>query len=363
MRGFCLRKSICILSLCFAFNQLCFGQDEEEAGPQDIAEEGQRDLDRYEESKDPQALAAARSKKELFLKTRARCRAWTKNGSDKCTLDNQLSQDVLRFLLRYYRAENSQDQKLRTVIEDSLEAIRGSQYRNGGFSQMIGIPKSIRQRQERQRTDLKASLPKGYPKDFASYRKPELEHPYNYNFTLNDGTHVDTLRLLIEASLQLGRNAYLENVRRGVDFLVRAQLPAPQSGWAAQYSFQMQPEWARAHEPPAVSSRETVDVISFLLEARQLFQDQNYCRPIPAALRWLRISLIPESSKDYVGPRYFELVSNRRMYLHSRDKKGNGYFVDEPGFLPPGMRNKKINRMSVELENLESDFRNNCGQQ
>ena len=48
-------------------------------------------------------------------------------------------------------------------------------------------------------------------------------------------------------------------------FLLLAQLPEPQPGWAQQYNIEMEPEWARKFEPPAVTGGESQKVIATLL--------------------------------------------------------------------------------------------------
>ena len=45
---------------------------------------------------------------------------------------------------------------------------------------------------------------------------------------------------MLEAFHRLGDDTYLEAAKRGGDFLVLAQLPEPQPGWAQQYNFDME---------------------------------------------------------------------------------------------------------------------------
>ena len=50
---------------------------------------------------------------------------------------------------------------------------------------------------------------------------------------------------------------YRKAALRTADFLLFAQMPDPQPGWAQQYNYAMKPIWARKFEPPAISGRRT----------------------------------------------------------------------------------------------------------
>jgi hypothetical protein len=95
------------------------------------------------------------------------------------------------------------------------------------------------------------------------------------------------------------------------DFLLLAQLPEPQPGWAQQYDQQMRPIWARKFEPPAVAGRETQDAIETLLKIHRLTGDAKYLEPIPRALAWLKRSRLPDGRLA----RYYELRSNKPLYM------------------------------------------------
>ena len=121
---------------------------------------------------------------------------------------------------------------------------------------------------------------------------------------------LDCIETLREAHRRRGDPAFLAAIRRAGDFLVAAQLPEPQPGWAQQYDGRMQPAWARAFEPPAVATRETTGAIRALLAVGEATGDRRYLEPIPPALAWLERSRIgPER-----WPRFLELGTNRPIY-------------------------------------------------
>ncbi|OYT68700.1 MAG: hypothetical protein CFK52_14510, partial [Chloracidobacterium sp. CP2_5A] len=94
-------------------------------------------------------------------------------------------------------------------------------------------------------------------------------------------------------------------------FLLLAQMPEPQPGWAQQYDFNLRPIWARKFEPPAVAGRETQDAIETLLRIYRLTGDAKWLEPIPRALAWLKRSHLPDGRLA----RYYELRSNRPLYM------------------------------------------------
>jgi hypothetical protein len=93
-------------------------------------------------------------------------------------------------------------------------------------------------------------------------------------------------------------------------------MPEPQPVWAQQYDSAMHPAWARAFEPPSVTSRESGDAVMLLLDLYLQTGDQRYIKPLPAALAWFkRSALAPD-----LWARLYELKTNRPIY-GDRDKK------------------------------------------
>ena len=94
------------------------------------------------------------------------------------------------------------------------------------------------------------------------------------------------------------------------DFLLLAQMPDPQPGWAQQYDVDMHPCWDRKMEPPAISSHESEEIMQALMLLARRTGEMKYLEPIPRALRYFRESLLPDGRM----PRFYELQSNRPLY-------------------------------------------------
>jgi hypothetical protein len=146
------------------------------------------------------------------------------------------------------------------------------------------------------------------PKEWS--RTPDVKE-YWWKYTFNDGAMGDCIRTLLEAHERLKKPEYLEAARRGGDFILLAQLPGPQSGWAQQYNFAMEPAWARRFEPPAVSSGESAGIIRTLIDLYAATGDEKYLKPIPAAIDWLQRSQIGTNK----WARFYELGSNKPLYF------------------------------------------------
>ncbi|MCA9146984.1 MAG: DUF4838 domain-containing protein, partial [Planctomycetales bacterium] len=133
-------------------------------------------------------------------------------------------------------------------------------------------------------------------------------------YTLNDNVTGYVADTLLDAHRIYGGDRYLQAVRKLGDFLLLAQTPEPQPGWAQQYNYQMQPIWARRFEPPGVSGDETQEVLETLMKIADATGDEKYLGPIPAALAWLQRSLLPDGQIA----RYYELKTNRPLYMSRR---------------------------------------------
>jgi hypothetical protein len=134
---------------------------------------------------------------------------------------------------------------------------------------------------------------------------------YWFQYTFNDNAMRNCIVTLLEAHRRLKKPEYLEAARRGGDFILRAQLPAPQAGWAQQYNFAMHPAWARRFEPPAVSSGETAGILRTLGDLYAATGDERYVKPVPAAIDWLKRSEIAPRK----WARFYEMGSNKPLYF------------------------------------------------
>jgi hypothetical protein len=150
-----------------------------------------------------------------------------------------------------------------------------------------------------------ARFPETWPRTYPGHQN------YWYRYTLNDDLLADLIPTLFLAEDVYGDARFGQAAAKAADFLLLAQLPEPQPGWAQQYDFQMQPIWARKFEPPAVSGGETQGVLRVLMQVYRRTGNPKYLKPIPPALDWLKRSRLPDGRLA----RFYELQTNRPLYF------------------------------------------------
>ena len=271
---------------------------------------------------DPAALDAATAAGEALLYGQLKSGGWTnkidfdpsgdsaayRNGRGRgrnfSSLDDGQTPAALRFLIRLDAAHAGRHAGVREGAEVALNGLLGAQFAGGGFPQVFDGPTTGGEARP-------ATLPPGVGHDRPG-KKAYWELP-----TLNDGLAgqvVETLLLARDASADRdpGLAARCDAAaRRFGGFLILAQLPEPQPGWAQQYDDRMRPAWARAFEPPAVATGESQDVIAALLALHAGTGDDRFLTPIPAALDYLDRSALPDGRL----PRFLELHTNRPLYM------------------------------------------------
>ncbi|MBI3795365.1 MAG: pectic acid lyase [Deltaproteobacteria bacterium] len=216
------------------------------------------------------------------------------------TFDDNNSQSALRLLMQVDRALQRQDPEVHHAVEYGLAKLLEAQYPNGAWPQTYnGEPRTAAEHPVQQ-----ARYPAAW-----SRTSPGVE--YGKFYTFNDDAICELIRTLLEAHRIYGKQKYLTAARAGGDFILRAQLPAPQPGWAQQYNWQMEPAWARKFEPPAVASAESGDVVHTLLDLYLYSGDEKYLTPIPSAVAWFQRSRLPDGR----WARFYELQTNRPLYF------------------------------------------------
>jgi hypothetical protein len=103
-------------------------------------------------------------------------------------------------------------------------------------------------------------------------------------------------------------------VRRGGDWLVRAQHAAPQAGWAQQYDELDRPAPARRYERIALASWETRYAIDTLVALAEATGTATYCAAVAPAARWLAASQVSPGC----WARFYELDTNTPLYFNER---------------------------------------------
>ncbi len=215
------------------------------------------------------------------------------------TLDDNKTQSAVRFLASLDQTLRFEDKVLHEATLYALDALLKNQYPNGAWPQRFTDPVN----------------PKDYPVEKASYPKSwSREFPkanYTGYYTLNDNTHVDTLRLMLHAHQIYGDDRYRQAAMHGGDFLLLAQMPDPQPAWAQQYDREMHPAWARKFEPPAVSGGESQKIADTLIYLYQETGEQRFLDSAKIAYNYLAKSILPSGKLA----RFYELQTNRPLYF------------------------------------------------
>lgn len=215
-------------------------------------------------------------------------------------LDDNNTQSALNFLMWFDEASAESDPTVRESIDFGLRRLMQAQYKNGAFpfafsDEVPGADKKAATR---------ASIPAEWSRDWVKPGAP----PY---FVINDHLLRDTGRLFLNAYHAYHRPQYLRTAMKIGDFLVAAQLPRPQQGWAQVYDRTLQPVWGRKFEPPSVASRETAGCIEYLLELYEETSKAQYLKTAMFAADWLEASRLP----DGTWARFYELKTGRPLYV------------------------------------------------
>jgi PelA/Pel-15E family pectate lyase len=223
----------------------------------------------------------------------------SEKGRGMTTLDDNTTQEVMRFLMRVDKALAFKDAAVHDVVLYGLDCLIKAQYPNGAWPQ----------RYERFPDPAKfpvkkASYPESWPRTF-----PKLD--YRGFYTFNDNAINDAVEVMLEAWRTYGEDKYRAAADRAGDFIILAQMPEPQPAWAQQYDFDMHPAWARKFEPPAITGGESFGVMRCLLTLYRGTGDKKYLEPIPRALAYFRRSQLAAGQLA----RFYELKTNRPLYF------------------------------------------------
>ncbi|HSG73088.1 MAG TPA: pectate lyase, partial [Planctomycetaceae bacterium] len=252
-------------------------------------------------------------------------------GRTTSSLDDGQTQSAIRFLVLTDEALQFKNKKIRESVKIAFDALLAAQFPNGGFPQIwdgTKVPDP---------PVLKANYPK------YDWRTEGRIKEYWHMYTLNDNVTGYVTQTLLEAYRVYKDDRYLTATKRLGDFLILAQMPDPQPGWAQQYNYDMQPIWARKFEPPGISGDETQETIETLMTISEATGDKKYLAPIPAALAWLKRSLLPDGRLA----RYYELQTNKPLYMF---RNGDVYKLTYDDSNLPGHYGWKWDSRIEELE-------------
>ena len=231
------------------------------------------------------------------------------------TLDDNVTQAALRLLMRVDHALEFRDEEVHEAALFGLDKLIEAQYLNGAWPQRFSRPVD----RERGRP-IRASYPDSWPRVWP-------DEDYRDRFTLNDNTLADIIDAYLEAARIYDEPRYGAAAERGGEFLIRAQMPDPQPGWAQQYNPEMHPAWARQFEPPSITGGEARSVLAILMTLYRETGGEEYLEPIPRALDYYRSTVLPPDDdaparrrRTCPGDtpclaRFNELRTNRPLYI------------------------------------------------
>jgi PelA/Pel-15E family pectate lyase len=221
-------------------------------------------------------------------------------GRNYSTFDDGISQSALRFLMQADQALGFKHAAIHEASEFARKSVLAAQHPTGAFPQGWTGPAP-------QYPPVKASFP-----DYEWRTENRVKNYWDFP-TLNDDLCTYIARTLEDGWMIYKDERCKAALAKLGDFLLLAQMPEPQPGWAQQYDFKTRPIWARKFEPPALAGRESQDAIETLLQVHRVTGDAKYLEPIPRTLAWLKRSRLPDGRLA----RYYELRTNKPLYMTS----------------------------------------------
>ena len=226
-------------------------------------------------------------------------------GRNTSSLDDGQTGTAILFLIKADQALEFKHEAIHESVQIALDALLNAQFPNGAFPQVWD--------------EDSVPDPPAKQANYPNYDWRTEGRIKNYwdMYTLNDNVAGYVADALLQAHQVYGEEKYKKALEGLGQFLIQAQMPDPQPGWAQQYNYDMQPIWARKFEPPGVSGDETQEAIETLMTISVLTGDTKYLDPIPKALAYLKRSLLPEGKLS----RYYELKTNKPLYMARSGKK------------------------------------------
>jgi PelA/Pel-15E family pectate lyase len=231
------------------------------------------------------------------------------------TLDDNVTQAAVRVLMRIDRELGFRDAAIHGAARFALDSLVKAQYPNGAWPQRYSqfpTPSDFPVK--------RASYPASWPRKWPGAS-------YYTHYTFNDNSIVDAMDAMLEAARIYNEPRYLASAEKGGEFILLAQMPEPQPGWAQQYDRDMHPAWARQFEPPSITGGESQSAMRALMLLYRETGNRKYLEPIPRALAYYKRSLLPDvanpseirrrtcpGSTPCVA-RFYELRTNRPLYI------------------------------------------------
>ena len=128
------------------------------------------------------------------------------------------------FLIRLDEVLEFKDARLHEAIDYAFDHFLAAQYPNGAWPQRFDGPPDTAKHPV-----LKASYPETWSRTFEGIN-------YQGHYTFNDNAMADMLSVLMEAHRIYGDEKFLKAALKTGDFMIMAQMPEPQPGWAQRCS-------------------------------------------------------------------------------------------------------------------------------
>jgi hypothetical protein len=257
-------------------------------------------------------------------------------GKNVSTLDDNNTQEAVRFLLHFDHATKGMDAQIRETLGYALESLLNVQFPNGAWPQRFWEKPDAAKHPVK-----KASYPPSWSKSYPA-------QDYRNFYTFNDNSISDVIDVMLLATALTGDVKYRKAAERAGDFMILAQMPEPQPGWAQQYDLDMHPAWARKFEPPSITGGEAQGVMLSLLRLYRETGQKKFLEPLPKALAYYKKSLLPDGRLA----RFYELKTNKPLYVN---KKYEITYDDSDLITHYGLRvGSKLDQIAKEFERVRT---------
>jgi PelA/Pel-15E family pectate lyase len=219
------------------------------------------------------------------------------------TFDDAGTAEASKFLLRLY--VEKRDAKYKPALDKAIQFVLDSQYPIGAWPQRFPTAPEYR-----------------------AHGKPD----YTAYLTFNDDVAAENIDFLVMCYQALGDPRLPDAIARGMNAFLVTQQPAPQAGWALQYTPELKPVGARTYEPDALVSHTTAANIQSLIRFYRLTGDPKYLARVPEAIDWLDTVRAPAgvAPAGRTHPTFIEIGTNRPLYVHREGSNvvAGRYYVD-----------------------------------